>query len=181
MAYDKRFDQVRSLPRAIQDEIIREGEAHLDAQLQSANASDQRAMAWAGFLITIATAAVGGAFALLLTKQHDAIAGVAFGFAVSTIASAIFAMNAVRPSKFCFPGNSPENWLPENWTDPPVPESAMSQARAEQASALNNRIAENRKWADSTGRYLRLSMDFSIASVCFWAVMAVFVAMISEY
>ena len=43
MADDKHYDGLRELDQNVLDEVVREGDATLDAQLQIATAADQRA------------------------------------------------------------------------------------------------------------------------------------------
>jgi hypothetical protein len=169
MAYDKAFDEFSYLSEELQLEAIREAELRVQAQLTAATAADQRAMAWAGFLITIAVAATGGALSLVVSGGHYSLAGVAFLFAVNIMAAGISAMDSVRPSDFCFPGNEPANWLPANWDFYPGPSKDVAQARREQASALQNQIKENARWAKESGNKLKRSMDILLFAVMFWA------------
>lgn len=175
MAYDKQFDDLSNLSCDLQLEVIREAELRLEAQLVAANASDQRAMAWAGFLITVGVAAVGGAISLLISKQHLLLAADAAGFAIHVMIAGARAISAVRPAEFCFPGNLPENWLPKNWNVAPAGSDDWNGARREQASDLNNRIKENAKWAKETGLYLKYSIDILQHALIIWSMVTLFI------
>jgi hypothetical protein len=62
------FEQLLSFDKEVLEQIVREGELMLEAQLVTANAGDQRALTFMGYLVATATAAVGAAIALLLSE-----------------------------------------------------------------------------------------------------------------
>lgn len=146
-------------------EVVREGEARLLAQFSAATASDQRGMAWAGFMIASAAASLAGAAGLISKNEHVFLASVAFFASIGLLIATAFAAQAVRPTKFCFPGNEPVNWLPENWMGHGKFPYDLRHARIEQAVALQNQIAANSRWADSAGKALERSLDFAMAVV----------------
>lgn len=160
MAFDNRFYSFKTLDPRIVDEIIREGEILLAAQFAAATASDQRALTWAGFLITMSTAAIAGAAALAIEGQHFALAVVAGLYAVLIAIAGWKAIECARPSTFGLPGNSPINWLPTDWQ--PGQPTDMKQARVEQANAIQNCIVENREWAAKIGAAMRESMNLAL-------------------
>ena len=172
MAYDKRFDTLKGLETDLLQEIVREGEARLNAQFEAACASDQRAMAWAGFLITIVIASVGGALALWIDGKHTLLGVIAVAFSATVMSAAVAAMDATRPDKFGFVGNLPLNWCPEEWHVAPVGENDWGQARVEQAVCLQNAITQNAEWAERSGNRLKLSMDLLLFAVAYWGMVA---------
>lgn len=68
-------------------------------------------MTWAGFLIAVATAAIGGAASLLISGKHLMFTLIAIGFATWIFVAAWITVDSIRPKKYSFPGNMPENWL----------------------------------------------------------------------
>jgi hypothetical protein len=144
-------------------EVVREGEVRLAAQFEAANSADQRAVAWFGFLVTLVLGSLGGAATLFATGQYIAVAYEMFIFSAALIVAAVRAIQCIRPAGFAFPGNLPENWLPECW-DQDSPRD-LRQARIEQARSLNNCIDDNRRWAEANGRRLRSSIDITIFSL----------------
>ena len=170
MGRGKSLDDLSMLPIEVLDEVVREAELRIAAQLETANASDQRAMAWCGFLITIATAGTGGAISLSLSGAHSALATLATIFSFVIGVAAFLAIDCVRPKYFGFPGNLPENWLPAEWeAGKPL---TLFQARIEQARCLNNLIDDNVVWAKTCAVRLQLSMDIAVWAVIFAGIIA---------
>jgi ABC-type multidrug transport system fused ATPase/permease subunit len=165
MATCNDFEELRTLDSKVLDEIIREGELRIQAQFSAAAASDQRAMAWAGFMITAAIAAFAAAAALVVTKEHMFLSMVTFTLGVALLLSTAIAGSVVRPQKFGFPGNEPKNWLLDQWMCGVGGPHNMAQARVEQATSLQNQIASNAAWAEEVGRKMTASLDLATAAV----------------
>lgn len=157
VASGKSLDELRSLDQTILGEVIREGEVRLQAQLATATAADQRAMAWAGFVTTLATASVGASASLFIGKSHLLLAVIAAALAVAFSFAVFRAIDCVRPRHFDFPGNLPENWLPSEW-EGGKPRDFV-QARIEQARCLNNQIERNATLAKENSARLHVSID----------------------
>jgi hypothetical protein len=89
--------------------VLTEGEMLLQAQMQSAIASDQRASTAANFLTAVAVAVFAGGLALWDKLARDEFAAfmVNAGF---LLLGAIAAAWAARPIDFFFPGIRPEQW-----------------------------------------------------------------------
>lgn len=154
---DKQYDGLRDLDVSILDEIVREGSARLEAQLQIAIAADQRALTLAGFQITAATGAVAGGAALMTSDEpRQLLALIAFLFSLAVLISAGIALWTVLPRKFRIPGNCPLNWLKNHWRwhDKGFD---LKAARVEQAACLAEQIADNRKLLDWTAQLMRIS------------------------
>ena len=159
------FAPFRQFDEETMKEVVREGEIYLQAQFTAAAASDQRGMAWAGFMIASAAAALAGAAALVDKGGHTFLAVVTFAFSAALVVSTALAASAVRPRKFCFPGNAPNNWLPDNWMGHGIDPVNVQQARIEQAVTLQNQIESNSRWAEDAGKHLQLSLDVAMAAV----------------
>jgi hypothetical protein len=166
MADCNNFEPLRSLPRDVLDEVVREAEVRLAAQLQMASAADQRALTIAGFQIAAATASLGGGVALAVGTKADVwLAIVAVMFAFAMVLSAREAVLSAQPQKFHVPGNRPIGWLPENWLDGATKGHNIIQARIEQAACLDEAITENALDMDFAGAKVRRSLTWSIAAV----------------
>jgi hypothetical protein len=169
MGRGKDLSDLRNLDAPVLQEVIREGEARLAAQLAIATAADQRAMTWAGFLIAVATAALGGAASLIMSGKHLVFALIALTFSLWMLKAAWIIIDAVRPRKFFLPGNFPENWLRSNWSSHPDGRYDLDEARVEQATGLNNGIHDNAEDAEAYAAALRRSMDQALLALCFSA------------
>lgn len=164
MHEDNTFDQIRSFPEDVQREIIREAEARLQAQLVVSMAADQRALTLAGFQIASVTAALGGGMVLVFNgKMPELLLAVSI-FIVSFLVSAFKSIDSVRPSEFCFPGNRPGNWLPDQWEGYKTHDLDMVQARVEQSKHLNKMILENAESAMRSAKSVQFSID-----IMFWS------------
>lgn len=164
------IDSLKELDDSVLKEVIREGERMLDAQLATANASDQRAMAWAAFLASGAVAITGGSAALLVTGKSLVVAAVgvlvAFIFGIAILK----AIDVARPKDWHFPGNRPGNWIPASWQCHGSGETCdLRQAMLEQAAALDEQICDNAEAASHSGRQLALSMDLALYAVALGA------------
>ncbi|MBM7406927.1 MULTISPECIES: hypothetical protein [Sphingomonas] len=166
------LDSLRTFDEDVLREIVREGERRLDAQLATANAADQRAMAWAALLVTVAAAVLGGSAALLVGGTNLLLALIGVGVALMLGVAIMKAVDVVRPKGFDFPGNQPRNWLPENWQCHGSGEKCDArQALLEQAATLDQQIEENATLAANAGAQLRMSMDLALYSVVMGAVL----------
>lgn len=144
------FDSFPSLPETLQLEALREGEARLQAQLQIATAADQRALTWGGLLVAAATGALGAGLALIGKAEPDYGLGLlAIGFSFSLMVSAWTALQSVQPDRFGLPGNSPANWLPDEWECLGSDRRKILRARREQAEQMSSQIAHNAASAKS--------------------------------
>lgn len=153
MTVGNRYDDLRNLSRDVLDEVVREGELRLEAQLQIATAADQRALTFAGFQITAGTASLAGGVALMTAQSPDyLLALIALIFALAILIAAGITLWTVVPRKFKTPGNQPLNWAKSawRWSDKGFD---MKAARVEQAACLEESIDANQthfKWAAET-------------------------------
>ena len=162
----RNLDSLRELDDDVLREVVREAEKLLDAQLVTANASDQRAMAWAALLVTAAIAVTGGSAALLVGGKNLALAVVGVVVAGILGIAIMKAINVVRPADWHFPGNRPSNWLPENWQCHDAGTACdIRQASLEQAAALEEQVQDNAGAAATSGKELRASMAWALFGV----------------
>ncbi len=121
-------------------EIVREAEKHLDAQLASALAADQRALTLAsicGAVVAILVGALTSMFAsenVKFTIYWLPVFGIVFSFVVAMILS----IRAVHPTDFHFSGNDPENWIADVKGG-----QTLIQSLAEQAILCSDSIKQN--------------------------------------
>lgn len=156
MSYDNRVHEIRGFHDDVLDEIVREGEAMLAAQLSVATAADQRAMTLAGFFIAAATAAVGGVVALILSDKVDwnvVLIGTAYAIAMTSAGGS--AIWSARPNRFSFPGNEPASWHPEQWRIGSGGPHTKEQARIEQSMTLQSQIKRNTQTLTRNGRWMK--------------------------
>jgi hypothetical protein len=162
MADDKDYDGLRDLDLNVLDEVVREGDAKLDAQLQVATAADQRALTLAGFQITAATGAVAGGVALMTSKEPDKVlALIAFLFALALLTLGGIALWTVVHRQFKTPGNLPLNWRKDRWRWQDKGFDIKA-ARVEQAACLEEQIATNRRQLDWSAALMRASFRGTI-------------------
>lgn len=106
--YDLDWDDV---PLEMAHQILRQGEAYLSAQLQTAIASDQRSTTSASIFTGFAAAIQAASLAYW---TNDGQLAVVVGGVVSSICllcGAFCHFHAARPVDFYFPGNRPEAWF----------------------------------------------------------------------
>ena len=166
MADHEQFESFREFPPEVLTEIVREGEARMEALLQIASAADLRAMTLAGLQIGAATASLGAGLVMLYDDQGEIwLSGLAVIFAAAMILASLLAVSTLRPAKFHVPGNSPVNWLPQYWLGGEAHGFSLVQARIEQAACLELAINENQKWIEWAGARVRRSIDCMLAAV----------------
>src|SRR3546814_386471 len=161
MSEIKSFDELRQLPECVLFEVVREAELLIQAQLTCAIAADQRALTFAGFLITAATAAFGGGVALAMTDHRIAITALAVLYAGGLSYAAYLASESARPNLFCFPGNYPRHWLPTQWSGYGKHRLNLTQDSIEQAAALDRMLRDNATTAEAAAKRLNLAMHIT--------------------
>lgn len=143
-------------------EIYSQAQAFSQAQLQSALASDQRAMTFAAILVTLSAAGVAAAAALYEKLPHDALIGIGV-MAFTLLIAATFAAWAARPIDFFYPGSRPEEWY-ENRKEDFV---EMLGGAAERTQTV---IDENERFMDGNQEAIRAALILAIFSPIFGAV-----------
>jgi hypothetical protein len=166
MADLQKFDVLRRFEADVLSEIVKEGEARLQAQLQIATAADQRALTFAGFQIASATGALAGGVALVSKDGPEfLLAALALGFAAFMLYCAYLALRTVRPAMFSIPGNRPNGWLPENWLASAGGDFSIKIARIEQAACIDEAIIDNDKIISRSAKTMHRSMDLTLRTV----------------
>ncbi len=163
MGRGKNLDRLRELDLEVLAEVVREGEQLLAAQFAAATAADQRALAWAGFVMTIAVASIGASASLALGGKEPALSVITGLLGVLMAISGLQAIRSVRPKMFSLPGNRPENWLPIEWEA--GRDRDLRQARVEQSRSLNGQIDDNALAAKQAAALMHTSMDLAICGV----------------
>ncbi len=157
------FDQLLQFNQEVLIKIIDEGEKKLDAQLVTANAADQRALSFSGFLIGASTAVVGAAIALTISKEpHPLLIVIAFLYAGCLLYATYLAVHSFRPKAFSFPGNLPENWFSDQWNFPVSRGRGPKKAMVEQCFTLNQAICKNQTEMDISALRLKQAIDIAV-------------------
>lgn len=141
--------QLKTAPADVVDEIMREAELHLNAQLTAAIAADQRAHSFASYLAAAGAVTIGAAYSLhtASTPNHLLIVLAALA-GVALLSAAAFALHSARPIDFEFAGNQPQMWA----SDLAVGKS-LHDARAEMCAAYDGMIASNRAAMERNSRW----------------------------
>jgi hypothetical protein len=137
------------------DEIIRQAELRLDAQLSAALAADQRAMTFAGLLFAGIAVLLGGDFGTFSREAAQPILVVTIGF---TMAAGCACWSA-RPSPWHYVGN-----FPASWSDDISQGTSFDASRKETASDLQELLDHNESALQRAARWMRASMVTAVAS-----------------
>lgn len=158
------FESFSTLPIELQIEALREGEVRLQAQLEIANAADQRALSWTNLILVTSTASLGGLFALINSQNPNYfLIVIAAVFSTGASFSAWVAITTIQPELFCLPGNMPGSWRPEEWACKGSERKKIEASRREQAEQINSHILENADQAKR--RALRIKLSFKIIRI----------------
>lgn len=100
-----------SIDQSVIQEIIRQAELHLAAQLTAAIAADQRATAILSMTIAAATGGLGGGVALMMGDKPNYVLGPsAIALGTCLMVAAWFFLESLKPVAFEFSGNWPHSW-----------------------------------------------------------------------
>ena len=138
------------------DEIIRQAEIRLDAQLTAAIAADQRAMTFAGLLFAGAAAVAAIAFGNTTLLKQDWPWVLAIGFAIA----GAMATASARPSAWEYVGNVPSAWLGDIGLG-----KRLHESRAETAEFYDEMLATNETVIRKSGRLMQYSMLVAILAI----------------
>lgn len=159
--------------------VIQDGEKRLESQLSVAAAADQRALTFAGFIITVVTAGIGGLFYIYFTPNTPRILLLPASLLVAGMGwSALVAVLGARSRTFFLPGMRPSLWSPDNWAS--VPETGphdVKHALLEQAHCLEKAITGNREDALEAGKLHNLSINIAITTIILTASLALLFAL----
>jgi len=151
-------------PAKVLDEIIRQAEARLQAQLTAAIAADQRAMTFAGLMLAAAAAFIGASFG---AAQNEALALPVYITGVGLIVSAVFAVIGARPVDWDFVGNTPRSWISSVASG-----QSLHDGLADMANFYAEMIEENETAITGAAFWIRLSMWCALASLVIGALAA---------
>ena len=123
-------------------EIIRESESYLSAQLAASIAADQRAVAFASLLAAATAIIAGTGGALLLGAQVDhGLGWVCIAVAAAFLVAMALANLSAMPAGFWYVGNSPKQWLDDIEAKRPLSESLSQQlAHYDEMIEANDRL-----------------------------------------
>lgn len=135
------FDPANLRPDVVQ-EIIREAEARLSAQLQTALAADQRSMTFAAIAGSASAAAIAGAGGLFFVEslKGQSLFYGALALSVVFFAASLLAALSARPADWEFVGN-----VPSAWVDDVTEGKSLKSSLAEMAEHYDGMILNNRK------------------------------------
>lgn len=162
------LNELKELSAPVAAEVVREGELMLQSQFAASFAADQRALSFAAIAITGAAAIIGVVITgdpPKVSIDYAALVGIALFMATAMIVSAVMAIDAALPSRFQFPGNEPDNWRPSQWVETNPEKRSLSQARLEQAMALQYAINTNRLIATRQAKRIRYAVWLTFGSV----------------
>jgi cell division septal protein FtsQ len=152
---------LKSARQDVLQEILRESEARLHAQLQAAIAADQRAMTFLGFLLTLVVFFLTAALATTTTTTPNvAIMNLAATGAIGTGAASILAFLATRPVNFDFVGNDPEQWIEDISAN-----IELHAAIAAQVAFYNEMLLANRKTMKRSARLLTAASFLALVTI----------------
>lgn len=139
-------DQYVAADEAKLDEIIRQAESRLSAQLSLAIAADQRAMTFAGILATGCAALIGWAISQDLDGSR---LPAVLMMIVGTMVAAGCALWSASPIAWDIPGNTPEMWIDdiaEGKDDLKSAKAAMADYYADMIAWNSRQMATNANW-----------------------------------
>lgn len=136
--------------------ILAQGEAFLQAQFQSALASDQRATTLASILVTVSAAVFAGALAIWDDIPDAALYGMSIMAGFLLVAAACAAW-AARPIDFWFPGMRPEQWFDGR-------KQAIVDMLGGAAEDVQTRIDENEAFMSGNQTAVRASFVLALLS-----------------
>jgi len=131
-------------------EIKSQGERFLEAQLQVALASDQRAATMAGIFAAIAAAAIAGSIAYWDKTGSAPVLSSGLAGGVWMMLGVGLCLWAARPVDFYFPGNHPAQWF--DLRD----DTSLAEALGGEAENYQDRIESNASRLVAMGDRLKL-------------------------
>ncbi|MDK4730349.1 hypothetical protein [Rhizobium phaseoli] len=163
-------DVLKTASPEVLNEILREAESRLAAQLTTAIAADARAMTFLGFVATLAVASLGASLAVVASNGWLACIGIVVGGAFT--AAGMFAFEAAKPIDFQAPGNDPSLWEADI-----LASISAHNAIAEQTAHYDEMLKENRAAMEASARSLTVAAEITrwtvvggaVASACYLA------------
>lgn len=161
---DERKKLAQTLSAADDDtlqEIVREAELFLGAQLSAGLASDQRAMTLAAIIAAVLATLLGGtatvAAASIAVWPHVIVVVIV---SISLIIALIFAVLAASPTTFSYAGNSPRLWSTDIGEN-----RALKSSIAGQAALYAQGISQNSAVLSEAQKRVKLALKWAAFSV----------------
>jgi hypothetical protein len=139
---------------AMLQEILREAEAYLAAQMAAGTAADQRAYTFAGMMLAISAALVGASYSLAQANPWVSILAIVLA-SILTV-SVGFAFHSARAVDFEFAGNQPSHWV-----DDVEAGISLLHALAEQCEHYDVMIRANTKTLRDNARWFERAVRLS--------------------
>ncbi len=152
--------------------IVAQGEKYLQAQMQMAVASDQRAMTMAGVFSAIATATIAGAIAHWdKSASVPILTGGLLGGQCMLLGTATCLWSA-KQVDFYYPGNQPAHWYA-------CRKESLPQSLGAEAENYQGHIEANALVLERCGKALGVGAAISVAAplvavLSWWAVSSLF-------
>lgn len=145
--------------------IFEQGEKHLESQLQTGMAADQRATTVATIFIGVTTAVVGATITYWSTAHNFPILLAGLSTAIVMLVGTLFILWSSRPIDFYFPGNQPVEWWPAVRSDIKVLIGGETENYQEKINDNALVLERNAKWM---GRGLTLSILSPVIGLVIW-------------
>jgi hypothetical protein len=130
---------LESADEATLQEIARQAEVYLDAQLVSATAADARALTFAGLIMAANVILVGASYSLVtMEKPNVFLAWTCVGLVAALFISSFIAVLSARSVKWGFGGGRPETWRSDA-----LAKKTLMQTLPEQCQNYDEHISEN--------------------------------------
>lgn len=154
--------------REMLEEIIRQAESYLQAQLTAGIAADQRAMSFFGTTAAAAALIITGGVTLILQGNvHTPLGWAAIATAFGLLISIALASLTAKPVSFCYPGNSPGEWVADI-----LSAKGYNYALAETAAHYDDFIHENKITLDRNATMMAVAIWTAWLSLLFGSVFA---------
>jgi hypothetical protein len=150
----------------IVEEINRQAEARLEAQLTVALAADQRAFIFAGFLVAIVAALL--AVTTSNTVNHFETVVLLLTSGGLLLAAGLAAWSA-QPSAWEMVGNVPSGWL-----DDIANRTSLAECRAEMATHYEGMIKANQDTLEGAALTMRISLALTVVTMLVAGVVSAF-------
>jgi hypothetical protein len=154
-------ERIKSAELPVLQEVLREAELYLAAQLTSAIAADSRAYTFAGAVAATAVLLVGASYSATVgTHVSGHLAITSFGVASALFVSAWMAVVSARSIRFEFAGNEPCKWISDVEEGRPLVHSI-----AEQCEHYDTMIAQNSREIERNGRLFNSAVNIALCSI----------------
>ncbi len=142
------------------EEILREAEAFLGAQLSAAIAADQRALTFSGFLAASIVVLVGAtATFALASPSREVFAMASMIVAMAFTGSLYFAIRSAMPARFEFAGN-----LPGSWVADVLEKKTLVTSLAEQCANYDEKINDNANDMEENALLMRDAVEIAFGA-----------------